>query len=94
MRALAGLEPRVGLKAGRSAATEQRQWLIGRGLINLVVLLEGLEGIDLSSAIETANRDFTRFQNQCQLFYAEVRKRAADADKLESDMARYPHYFQ
>ncbi|MHB2048601.1 hypothetical protein [Pseudomonas hunanensis] len=57
-------------------------------------LVEGLEGSDLSSAIEAANRDFTRFQNQCQLFYAEVRKRAADADKLESDMALYPHYFQ
>ena len=57
-------------------------------------LVEGLAGSDRSSAIETANRDFTRFQNQCQLFYAEVRKRAADADKLESDMARYPHYFQ
>ncbi len=32
-------------------------------------LIEGLEGCDLSSAIETANRDFTRFQNQCQLFF-------------------------
>ncbi|WP_404943584.1 hypothetical protein R1Y13_12850 [Pseudomonas sp. NY8938] len=56
-------------------------------------LVEGLKGSDLSAAVDTAKRDFTRFQNQCQLFYAEVRKRAADADKLESDMARYPHHY-
>lgn len=56
-------------------------------------LTKGLSGYDLSGAIELANRNFRHFQNQSQQFYAEVRKRVADAEKLERDMALYPHYY-
>ncbi|BDM23030.1 MULTISPECIES: hypothetical protein [Pseudomonas] len=56
-------------------------------------LTDGLRGHALKGAIETAEQDFRHFQNQSQRFYAEVRKRVTDAEKLERDMALYPHYY-
>ncbi|MEN8639572.1 hypothetical protein [Pseudomonas sichuanensis] len=56
-------------------------------------LTKGLRGQDLSGAVEIADRNFRSFQNQSQQFYAEVRKRVADAEKLERDMVMYPHHY-
>ncbi|MBC3499209.1 hypothetical protein HU764_007810 [Pseudomonas sp. SWRI100] len=51
---------------------------------------QGLAGHELTAAQEACDRDYIRFQNQSQQFYAEVRKRVGDAEKLEADLARYP----
>lgn len=53
----------------------------------------GLVGKELELALAISARHFTKFQNQSQQFYAEVRKRVGDAEKLERDMALYPHYY-
>ncbi|MEG0243202.1 hypothetical protein D3C81_1007630 [compost metagenome] len=53
----------------------------------------GLAGQELRAAQDDCDRDFVRFQNQSQQFYAEVRKRVGDAEKLEADMALYPHRY-
>jgi hypothetical protein len=52
--------------------------------------IKGLAGHELTAAQEACDRDYIRFQNQSQQFYAEVRKRVGDAEKLEADLARYP----
>ena len=54
---------------------------------------QGLTGKQLSSALKACTRDYIRFQNQSQQFYAEVRKRVGDAEKLELDRVLYPHHF-
>ncbi len=54
---------------------------------------EGLSGNELESALKTSALDYKRFQNHSQQFYAEVRKRVSDAEKLEKDMVLYPHYY-
>jgi len=56
-------------------------------------LTEGLRGKALNGATAVADQNFRHFQNQSQRFYAEVRKRVSDAEKLERDMALYPHYY-
>jgi len=52
--------------------------------------IKGLAGHELTAAQEACDRDYIRFQNQSKQFYAEVRKRVGDAEKLEADLARYP----
>ena len=52
--------------------------------------IQGLADHELTAAQEACDRDYIRFQNQSQQFYAEVRKRVGDAEKLEADLARYP----
>ena len=54
---------------------------------------EGLSGEQLSCALKVCTRDYVRFQNQSQQFYAEVRKRVGDAEKLEKDQVLYPHHY-
>jgi len=56
-------------------------------------LAKGLRGHALEGATQVADQHFRHFQNQSQRFYAEVRKRVADAEKLERDKALYPHYY-
>ena len=56
-------------------------------------LAKGLRGHAQEGATQVADQHFRHFQNQSQRFYAEVRKRVADAEKLERDKALYPHYY-
>lgn len=56
-------------------------------------LAEGLTGEPLKLALAISAQNYRRFQNQSQQFYVQVRKCVGDAEKLESDMALYPHYY-
>ncbi|WDY57188.1 hypothetical protein [Pseudomonas sp. PSKL.D1] len=54
---------------------------------------EGLTGKPLELALAASAQSYRRFQNQSLQFYAQVRKCVGDAEKLESDMILYPHYY-
>lgn len=54
---------------------------------------EGLSGSELKAALKASAQDYKRFKNHSQQFYAEVRKRVTDAEKLEQDKQLYPHYY-
>lgn len=54
---------------------------------------EGLRGYELEAALEVSAQNYKRFQNHSLQFYAEVRKRVTDAEKLEEDKTLYPHYY-
>ncbi|GLO45572.1 hypothetical protein [Pseudomonas putida] len=54
---------------------------------------EGLSGDELKAALKASAQNYKRFQNHSQQFYAEVRKRVRDAEKLEHDMQLYPHHY-
>ncbi|HHJ1298217.1 hypothetical protein OGV25_08365 [Pseudomonas sp. P1B16] len=92
----------IWLKEGVSMATIETK-AFARGLLKVenawqaYVLsrksTQGLAGLELMAAQAECDRDFIRFQNQSQQFYAEVRKRIGDAEKLEVDRALYPQHF-
>ncbi|WP_256576231.1 hypothetical protein [Pseudomonas sp. SID14000] len=93
---------RIGLEEDEPMATIETQAL-AQGLLQVEnswqkyltsqKKAEGLSGHALKAALRASAQNYKRFQNHSQQFYAEVRKRVTDAEKLEYDMKLYPHHY-